>query len=551
MLEKKQQAISRLNVLKTERSSWVGHWQECDALVKPRSGRFFTTDVNKGDRRFNNIYDSTATGALNVLAAGMMSGATSPARPWFRLGIPDTEMMDSHAVKEWLSEVTKLILRVFAKSNTYNALHRTYTGLGIYGTHANLMLDDFDNVVHHYPLCVGEYSLATNYKGIVDTVYREFEKPVHEVVREFGLENCSLTLQNLYKSSNYDGYVKIIHAIEPNMGRDAQKKDSKNKRFSSCYFESGGNDKKFLRESGYDDFPALCPRWDINTGDVYGESPTMVALGDIKQLQHQQIRKAECIDYQTRPPLQVPTSLRGRQVSRFPGGITYADGNTETIRSMFDVRLDLQHLSIDIQDVRQRINDRYFVNLFLMLNNSTNTSMTATEVAERHEEKMTMLGPVLESLHTELLAPLVEGTFNRLLKAGALPPPPEELQGQELSVEFVSVLAQAQRAIGTNSTDRFVASLGSVAQFKPDVLDKFDADKWADAYADMLGVDPEFIVPSDKVALVRQQRQEQAAQAQQMQQMQQGADVASTLAGADTASQNGLTDVAKMFSGYQ
>lgn len=185
-----------------------------------------------------------------------------------------------------------------------------------------------------------------------------------------------------------------------------------------------------------------------------------------------------------------------------------------------------------------------------MLANGTNPQMTATEVAERHEEKLLMLGPVLERMHNEILDPMIEATFARMVEAGIVPPPPQELQGMDLNVEFVSMLAQAQRAIATNSVDRFVGNLGAVAGFKPDVLDKFDADRWADAYADMLGIDPELIVSGDKVALIRQARAEAAQQQAMAEQMAQGAKTARDLAAADTSGENALTDVTRAFSGY-
>ena len=161
-----------------------------------------------------------------------------------------------------------------------------------------------------------------------------------------------------------------------------------------------------------------------------------------------------------------------------------------------------------------------------------------------------MLGPVLERLHNEILDPLIEMAFSRMVEAGIVPPAPQEMQGMELNVEFVSMLAQAQRAIATNSVDRFVGNLGAVAQLKPDVLDKLDADRWADAYADMLGIDPELIVPGDKVALIRQARAEAQQQAAQAEQMAQAADSVQKLSAADTSGQNALTDVTRAFSGY-
>jgi len=550
----KQQIITRLGQLRAERATWFSHWQDITVYMLPRNGRYFIQDHNKGWKRHNNIYDNTGTTALDTLAAGLMGGLTSPARPWFRLATSDTDLMAYAPVKLWLANVTRLMLTIFQRSNTYRALHGMYLELGGFGTAATILADDYDDVIRHYPLTAGEYCLAENWRGEVDTVYREFEKTVGEIVREFGRENCSPAVVSMFDRGNLDKWVPIVHAIEPREVRDLTKKDAANKAFRSCYFERGGDPSKPLRESGYDQFPALCPRWAVAGGDVYGNSPGMRALGDIKQLQQEQLRKSQGIDYMTNPPLQVPTSLKNREVERLPGGVTYYDANgpTQGVKTMFDVNINLQYLLEDIQDVRGRIRNAFYADLFLMLANQTDTRMTATEVAERHEEKMLMLGPVLERLHNELLDPLISRTFDQMIMAGIVPPAPEELQGMPINVELVSMLAQAQRAIATNGVDRFVGNLGAIAQFKPDVLDKFDSDAWADMYSDMLGVDPELIIASDKVALVRQQRAQAQAAAQKSAIANQQADTAQKLAAAPTAggSSNALQDVTQMFSGY-
>jgi hypothetical protein len=243
--------------------------------------------------------------------------------------------------------------------------------------------------------------------------------------------------------------------------------------------------------------------------------------------------------------------MKNRDVEMLPGGVTFVDGTSQPIRTAFDVNLNLQHLLFDIQDCRERVRGAFYADLFLMLANATDTRMTATEVAERHEEKLLMLGPVLERLHNELLDPLIDSTFTHMVTAGLIPPAPEELQGMDLSVEFVSMLAQAQRAIGTNSVDRFVGNLGAVAAFKPDVLDKFDADQWADIYSDMLGVDPSLIIADKNVAMVRDARAKaQAAQAQAAAMQQQSQTVKNMAQAPTGGQQNALTDVMNMFSGY-
>ena len=549
MKTKKEKLITRWGHLRSERATWWSHWQEITTYLLPRNGRYFQQDRNKGHRRHNSIYDNTGTRALRTLGAGMMAGATSPARPWFRLGTADPELNSYAPVKLWLADVTQRMQLVFQKSNTYRTLHGIYEELGAFGTAGSIILPDSQNAIHHYPVTIGEYAIATDYQGRVNTLYREFQKTVGEVVREFGYNKCSTSVKNLYDRGSLDSWITLVHAIEPrdDRERDYKKKDNMNMAYKSCYFETGSDGDQVLRESGFKEFPAVIPRWGVAGGDIYGNSPGMESLGDIKQLQHEQLRKAQGIDYQTKPPLQVPSYMKNRDVDSLPGGVTFIDGAQGKIETAFNVNLNLQHLLIDIQDVRGRINSSFYADLFLMLANATDTRMTATEVAERHEEKLLMLGPVLERLHNELLDPLIDITFDRMVEAGLIPTAPEELQGMELNVEFVSMLAQAQRAIGTNSVDRYVNSMGMVAQMKPDVLDKFDSDAWADGYADMLGVDPSLIVAGPQVAKIRQARAQAQQAAAQQEAHNQAAENISKLGKVDTGN---VMDMMNQFSGY-
>ncbi len=551
MKTKRADLLTRWGHLRSERATWWSHWQEVTTYLLPRNGRYFQQDRNKGHRRHNSIYDNTGTRALRTLGAGMMAGATSPARPWFRLGTADPELNRYTPVKLWLHDVTERMQLVFQKSNTYRTLHGIYEELGAFGTAGSIILPDPKTAIHHYPVTIGEYAIATDYQGRVNTLYREFQKTVGEVVREFGYNKCSTSVKNLFDRGSLDQWITLVHAIEPrdDRERDFKKKDNMNMAYKSCYFEIGGDGEQVLRESGYKEFPAVIPRWGISGGDIYGNSPGMEALGDVKQLQHEQLRKAQGIDYQTKPPLQVPSYMKNRDVDSLPGGVTFIDGQQGKIETAFNVNLNLNHLLADIQDVRQRINSSFYADLFLMLANATDTRMTATEVAERHEEKLLMLGPVLERLHNELLDPLIDNTFNRMIENNLVPPAPEELQGMELNVEFVSMLAQAQRAIGTNSVDRYVNNMGMVAQMKPDVLDKFDSDAWADGYADMLGVDPKLIVGGERVARIRQERAAAQQAAAKAEAEQRAVENAVKLNDSKTGDPS-MMDMMNQFSGY-
>ena len=544
---------ARWEALKSERSSWIGHWTDLSKHLQPRLGRFVVTDRNRGEKRHNSILDNTGTRAHRTLVAGLMAGMTSPARPWFRLATPDPALNEAHDVKVWLGEVRMLMLNVFARSNTYRALQHIYSELGLFGTGGSLLMPNFGKIIHHYPQTIGEYCIGTDPEGRVNTVYREYQKRVGEVVAEYGRDKVTQTTRTLYDRGSLEQWITLRQAIEPRADRDPNLRDAANMPFASVTWEVGANPGQYLREGGYKYFRGLFPRWDAIGGDIYGASPAMDALGDVKQLQHQQLRKAQAIDFMTKPALQGPTSAKTQGANVIPGGVTFVDavGPGNGFSNLFDVRLDLSHLLNDIYDVRQRVNGAFYADLFLMLANApVNSTMTATEVAERHEEKLLMLGPVLERLHDELLDPLISTTFYDMLEAGVVPPPPPDLNGMPVRVEFISTLAQAQRAIGTNSLDRFVSNLGVVAQIKPDVLDKFDGDKWVDSYADSLGVDPDLIVGDKQVAVVREARAKAQQQAEQLAAAKEMADMASKLGGVSTTQPNMAGDLINQFQGY-
>lgn len=542
---------NRLGAMKSEFASWRPHYMDISTHLLPRNGRFFVQDRNRGTRRHNAIYDSTGTRALRVLRAGLMAGATSPAQPWGNYTISDKDLLKFQPVKKWLALASNNTLDIFAKSNTYGSLQTLYGELGAFGTGCLIQQNNFKNVIHLTQKTCGEFYLAQNGLKVVDTVYSEFQMQVSQMVDPrpdvgFGYANCSKQVQQLYNVGNLDAWITIVHIIEPRYNRDPSMKDAKNMAWKSVYYEQNGDERKVLRESGFRSFPGLCPRWDVAGGDIYGNSPGMEALGDIKQLQHEQIRKGQGIDYQTLPPKQVPTSMKGREHETLPGGTAYYDQMTPGggIRSQFQINLNLEHLLADIQDVRGRIEDAFYKPVFMAFLNSDDPRKTATEVAEIHSEKLLQMGPVLERLHNELLSPLWSNTFERQIEAGMLPPPPPELQGQELQVEFTSILAMAQRAVQTNSIDRFVGNIGQIANFKPDVVDKFDSDKWVDVYSDILGVNPELIVSDKNVALIRNQRaQAQAAQAKSEAENQ-AADTAQKLGNVDVSKPNAATAVA-------
>ena len=536
----RRRCARRWEALKDERSTWMPHWEEISEVLLPRAGRFFVSDNNKGDKRHHNILDNSGTRALRTLSGGMMAGMTSPARPWFRLTTKDPKLDEAYAVKEWSSRVTTLMQMVFNQSNTYRALQMAYEELGAFGTTAVILLDDFDSVIHCMPLTIGEFALATDARGNVNTLYREFRLTVSALVKEFGYRNVSEKVRQLYDKGEFDKWIDVVNAIEPRDYRDPQKRDNRNMAYRSVYFESDKGlkqDSGVLRETGFNQFPVLAARWNVTGGDIYGTGPGMEALGDLRQLQQEQFYKSKAIAQQADPAIIASADMRNQEKNLVPGGVIYADNvaQVQAVRAAYEVNLRLDYLIQDIQDTRQRINEAFYKDIFLMITGMpASQRATATEIAERHEEKMLMLGPVLERLNAELNDRLISMTFDRMVRVGLVPPVPQELEGVDLNVEFVSILAQAQKAVVTNAVDRFTQNLGQLIAFKPDMADKFDGDYWVDYYSDVLGIDPRLIVPGKQVALIRQQRAEAQAQMQQLASAEQASNIAKNLGAAQS-----------------
>lgn len=540
--------------LDNDRASFVSHWRELSEFIDPRGSRFLTSDANRNDRRNSRIVDPSASLAADTLSSGMMSGITSPARPWFRLATPDPDMMDYGPVKVWLETVQNRMNDMFNKSNLYQSLPLLYSSLGNYSTGAMAVLEDDDDIIRTVPFPIGSYHLANSARGSVDTCYRKFSMTVRQLVMQFGKDNVSLSVKGMWDSGNYEQWVEVMHAVYPNVDRDTGRMDSKNKPWKSVYYEVGGDSDKLLRESGFDEFPIIAPRWTVNGEDVYGSKcPGMTALGQIKALQLEQKRKSQLIDKVTNPPMVGPSSLKNQRVSLLPGDITYIDQMTQQdgFRPAYQVNPDMSGLLADIQDTRQIIDRCYFVDLFRMLQSINTRSMPVEAVIEMKEEKLLMLGPVLERLNDEGLNPLIDRAFSLMARKNMLPPPPEVMQGMPLRIEYISVMAQAQKSIGLSSLTQAVGFIGQLAQVKPEALDKLNIDEAIDSYAEMSGVSPTVILPQEQVDQIRKSRAQQQQQMQAAAMAQAAAQGAKTLSETQTSEPSALTALAGASGGQQ
>ena len=523
----------RLKELQNERSGYMGLWGELAQYHTGRKSPYLSDKANATIVRNTKQYNNTSRLALRTLASGMMAGITSPAREWFKLKGSDPGVNEVAAVKVWLHDVQVIMNRVFSQSNVYNSLHSLYAELGAFGTGAMGVNEDFENIIHCKTFSVGSYFLGVGAQDTVDTFYREYYRTVGQLIKEFGTANVSDHVRDAWKNGNTELKVKCVHAIEPNDDRNMMSPFAKDMPFRSVYYETGRGkqaETKFLRESGFPELSILCPRWDIIGEAVYSEDcPGVIALGDTKALQLGERRMYQALDKVANPPMQGDTALKNQGAPK-NGEVTWMNSATRGIESVYKSYNPNLDKIIGIQDRSElRIKRAFYEDLFLMLANSDRRQITAREVSEKHEEKLLMLGPVLERLHSELLDPLITRTFSILQRNGVLPLPPPELEnGGGLSVDYVSVLAQAQQMVGLSATERVVGFVASMAQTWPEARHKLDPLQTVDEYAQAAGASPQIVRPDEQVEQIIGQEQQQAQQQAAMERSQMAMQTAKT-----------------------
>lgn len=541
----------RLIGLRVNRYSWWVHARELADFFLPRRYKWLVTpnQMGRGSPINQHILDSSPTLSARNLASGIMFGVTNPTSPWFRFGFGRVNSTSPSPVGIWLKQVEEMMMLVFQESNLYQSLAVLYFDLVIFGTASLLIYEDYDSVIACFNPCFGEFYCDCNENLKVDVFYREFVYTVTQTVDRWGIENVSPAVAALYKQggASLTRELVIAHAIEPN---NDHRKFGVPVHFAyrEVYWEWGGSASPqggasyspgLLEKRGFFEKPHIIPRWDTVANDAYGRSPAMDALPDCKQLQLQVRRQAQGIDKQVNPPLQADIQLKNQPASLIPGGVTYVAGLMSSanpgMQSIYNHKIELGAMTENLEMVRERIKKIFFNDLFQTITQyQTRSNVTAEEINARRAESLIMLGPVLERLQDELLAPIIERTFGIMSRKGILPPAPPEIAGQDLSIQYISMLSIAQQGSKTAGIDKILGLAGNLAGIDPAIVDKLDLDYAFENYNFLLNNDPRLLRPEEAVQQIRAQRQ----QAQQQAVVAQQADTAQKLAaGAQTASQ--------------
>jgi hypothetical protein len=524
-------ALGKKNALLKEMEQeyllWLPHFRELADFFLPRNYAWLTrhgvaTGISSprptaANRQTSKILNSASTEALRVLAHGLMNGITSPARPWFRLGIVGHDADSQEIPRDWsiwLEEATRRQLLVMAESNYYNAKAVQYLDLALFGVGATLIYEDFEDVIRCYNSPVGEFNIAQSNRKVVDVLSRVMSMTVRQLVQEFGEDACSDQVKEQYKKGDAALLTShtVHHLIEPNLDDGSPYVLSSSFKFREIYWEAGQTDGRVLRLAGFRENPVSCPRWEVTGNDTYGTSPAMDALADVKQLQVAAKQRIVAKDKMNRPPIVADRALKGDPTAFLPGGVSFVpSASTVGAKPIYTVQPPLQEMTQEILELIDMIRRTLYNNLFRNISN-LDTTRTATEIAARQAEDLVLLGPVLERNESEALSVEIKRIFSIMLRKNLFPPLPPNFPVDSLDIRYISILADAQRASTTGAIERYMGAIGQLAGAFPDILTAVDSFELLSVYGERLGV------PA-KITRSREQIEAEKAAQQGMQEM--------------------------------
>ena len=525
--------LARFEALKAERRLIDDEYDDLARVLHPRRVGF-QSDLAPGDIRTDHQFDSTPALARAQLATSM-EGFVTPkgGNAWLKIESEDEDLMEVHEARSWFEAATN---KVFAaiydpQAGFHKAAGAMYDDIATFGPGPFSVFErpnvNGTSTPSFRSVHLKDFYWSQNEWGEADTFYVVWNRTVAAVASLYGVDNMSDKAKDLLRQDKLDAKVKLLHVVEPRGGRDHGRSDNLNMPYASYVIDIDG--KKIMEEKGFNDLPYLVPVWGDITGEPWGWSPGRLLLPDVKMLNQQARTTMEVGHFVARPPMLTPHEGVLDYSAVHPGAWVHYDAQAAAanggrppitplnIGANYPVSRELT------QDTRDRIWQGFLRNVLSLPVDAP--SMTATEIIERKEEMMRVVGPVFGRLETDFTQKLVRRVFWILFRSGALPPPPEILGGAGLKYTVNSPFTAVRKQIEAASVTRVAEIIGPLAANNPEMLDHYDTDRIArDVGMSMLPTD--WVRPLEGVQALREQRAQQQKAAAEREQMMQMAQVA-------------------------
>ena len=538
----KKQCVNKAKGMLRDRLMWETRWKRIRDLQLPYIGEFEDTQdsTNPARRRDDKMLQGVAWQSAQVFSAGIMSGLTPPSRQWFKFAFSNPDLNKDVGATKVLDQRQEIMQAVLAGSNFYNSVHSCYLELP-FGQAPLAIFPDSKTGVRFQPLTIGTYALEVGGDGTVQRLLRRYRLTLEQIVESFGQDALPYRYKAQFDQNRFDNKKYTVYwLVEPNRDREPGKIGRLNMPYRSMYWMKGSNENEWLYVGGFEEFPVPVARYIVTGMDAYGKGPGWFAEGDVNALQVMKKDQLLGIEMGVKPPVTVTHDVMNYGgVNMYPGGMTKMSDSNSAVRPLFQVGLDIDHVSAEITLTKDDIKRAYAADLFLMLDNIDNGQMTAREIIERQQEKLQQLGPVVQRLQDEFLNRILERVYNILDRSGIFPPIPDDvletLSGQEMRIDYVSPLAQAQKISGLVNIEQAVSFTLQIAQAWPDAVKVIDPLATVEKYMELLGAPAAIRRSEEEVQQMIQAEQEAMQQAQQEQQAMQ---MAQALPGITQAAKN-------------
>lgn len=478
--------------------------------------------TQRGGEQNTHIVDAVGHLALDTAASGISSGSMPPTSPWFGLQVRGQFGGDDDQ-RLFLEESSGRLLQLHNSSNANHVFPEAQKEWVAFGTGAVLLLEDDEDGFRIDHMTIGEYCIAEDRRGRVDTCYRQMTMTVAQLVEEFGMDALSPTTRDNAEKELWDVPVAIVHAIEPDRDGRNPEGDNPDLPWRSVYYEANSDHKQVLAVRGFTRFPALVWRWGKLPGSAYGYGRGHDVLPHLVRLRKMIYRYGQAVAFKAEPPMQLPPGIQQHEVRALPGGKTSILGMP--IQNLMKVDLELVELAEEIQRTRQDVRDTLGATLVASLRRIDH-QITAREADLRTSQDLTEWLPALFRLNEELLDPYIQWMWHIAEARGELPQQPQSMQDQVVDIEFTSPLARKQRQAEADAIVRTFAVAGEMAKVTPEVVDNLDADAAIRRISQIEGTPVGMLVPIERVRALRQARAEQQKAAAQAQAAQVGVDIA-------------------------
>lgn len=424
-----ERLLSLFDRAKENRSAWESHWQDCYDYTLPER-KAMSDHFTSGSKQHTTIYDATALNAADQLGSSMLSELTPPWSSWFSL-VPGSEMSEEDAIKvaPLLEHATQTLQDHFDRSNLSVEIHQAYMDLVTAGT-ASLLVEEAEagafSALQFSAIPLHQIYFLEGDDGRLSISFRHFRLSEQQFKNRFDMAQDFLV-----KSSNLneEQFYTVLEIVRPSL-----------KGYHYDVLLLDDEKPQFIERGIFKSSPFVNFRWSKSPGEIYGRSPVMKALPDIKTankvvelvLKNASIAVTGIWQADDDGVLN-PANIKLKPGTIIPKAVGSAGLKPLEMPGNFDVS------QLVLEDLRSRIKNALMAD---KLSPIAGRQMSATEVLERASEVTRILGATYGRLQSELLFPLIKRSYDILRRRGEIENIP--LDGRLVTVRYTSPLAQAQ-----------------------------------------------------------------------------------------------------------